>query len=255
MRISLNGSAALLYTIGTVDFGRSLMAVAHEMVAADYCSLFLFKAQAPPVCLVSSGLKSDRLAYYAADKYVTVHWRHDPVIEPIKDKRRTDRLLVSGLNCKLSDSHQRDCMETLNIGDRFTFLFGNRSQFLRLSFYRYLSNANFGVREINILHTATDFFQAAATRHHRLLSRAGIDYNATTPSPEAMRQRLVALNSTLSPREVEVCAMVLRGFSTEGIALEIGIGQSSVTTYRKRAYRKLGIATQNELFAACLSMN
>lgn len=34
--------------------------------------------------------------------------------------------------------------------------------------------------------------------------------------------------------------------------LDLHISESSVVTYRKRAYEKLGIATQNELFALCL---
>jgi DNA-binding CsgD family transcriptional regulator len=39
--------------------------------------------------------------------------------------------------------------------------------------------------------------------------------------------------------------------SSDAIALELGITPNSAVTYRKRAYSRLGIASQNELFALC----
>jgi DNA-binding CsgD family transcriptional regulator len=56
------------------------------------------------------------------------------------------------------------------------------------------------------------------------------------------------LGSTdLSRREGEVCARILYGLSSCGIALDLGIGKESVMTYRKRAYQRLGIGSQREL--------
>ena len=37
--------------------------------------------------------------------------------------------------------------------------------------------------------------------------------------------------------------------TVEGTALDLGIAPTSVATYRKRAYQKLGITSQNEIFA------
>ena len=51
----------------------------------------------------------------------------------------------------------------------------------------------------------------------------------------------------LSRREGEVCARILYGLSSCGIALDLGIGKESVMTYRKRAYQRLGIGSQREL--------
>jgi DNA-binding CsgD family transcriptional regulator len=56
----------------------------------------------------------------------------------------------------------------------------------------------------------------------------------------------------LTPREREVCERILLGYTSIGIGLDLNIALSSVLTYRKRAYEKLGIAAQNELFALCL---
>lgn len=62
------------------------------------------------------------------------------------------------------------------------------------------------------------------------------------------RQRLVALDRGLTVRELDVCARSLLGMTAEGTALELGVKQSSVVTYRKRAYARLGISSQSELF-------
>ncbi|MBV0934238.1 helix-turn-helix domain-containing protein [Marinobacterium weihaiense] len=55
----------------------------------------------------------------------------------------------------------------------------------------------------------------------------------------------------LSEREREVCRAVLRGKKNEVIAAELAIAVSSVITYRKRAYEKLGISSRAQLFALC----
>jgi DNA-binding CsgD family transcriptional regulator len=60
------------------------------------------------------------------------------------------------------------------------------------------------------------------------------------------------LPNRLAQREVEVCARALIGMSVEATALDLGIRPTSITTYRQRAYQKLGISSQNELFALVL---
>jgi DNA-binding CsgD family transcriptional regulator len=56
----------------------------------------------------------------------------------------------------------------------------------------------------------------------------------------------------LTPRQTEGCARIVLGYSILAISLELGITQNTVSTLRKRAYSRLGICSQNELFALCL---
>ena len=73
-------------------------------------------------------------------------------------------------------------------------------------------------------------------------------------------QQLKALFANAAPlaaltgREKDVCLRILSGFSSEAIAAELGISLHSALTYRKRAYVKLGISAQNELFAMVLRL-
>lgn len=78
------------------------------------------------------------------------------------------------------------------------------------------------------------------------------DADATTRPKDVLlqfyRQRLLALDRGLTGREIDVCARSLSGMTAEGIGLELEIKKSSVVTYRKRAYERLGISSQHELF-------
>jgi DNA-binding CsgD family transcriptional regulator len=57
----------------------------------------------------------------------------------------------------------------------------------------------------------------------------------------------------LTARERDVCANILLGFSSEAIACELAISLNSVLTYRRRAYQRLGITSQNELFSIVMT--
>lgn len=57
--------------------------------------------------------------------------------------------------------------------------------------------------------------------------------------------------SVLSERERAVCLGILSGRKAEAIAADLGIAATSVVTYRKRAYQKLGISSRGSLFALC----
>ena len=57
----------------------------------------------------------------------------------------------------------------------------------------------------------------------------------------------------LSLREAQICARIVSGYSNEAIGLVLGLSFHSVRTYRRRAYTKLGITSQNELFSLVLN--
>lgn len=52
----------------------------------------------------------------------------------------------------------------------------------------------------------------------------------------------------LTPREHEVIGMGLYGHRTQSVAAQLGISADTVKVHRKRAYAKLGVSSQGELF-------
>jgi DNA-binding CsgD family transcriptional regulator len=77
------------------------------------------------------------------------------------------------------------------------------------------------------------------------------------PAPPALPPLQVLLDriaeGVLTPRETEVIAMVLRGYSTAAISAHLDIREETVKVHRKNAYRRLAISSQAQLFSLFLA--
>jgi DNA-binding CsgD family transcriptional regulator len=67
--------------------------------------------------------------------------------------------------------------------------------------------------------------------------------------PDAPRPAVLA---ALPRRESEVCERLLRGWTHDGVAADLGISPTTVKTYRDRAFERLGIHHRHQLFALAL---
>ncbi len=66
---------------------------------------------------------------------------------------------------------------------------------------------------------------------------------------DRVRCALLKEDVGLTPKEAAICAAIALGQTATGIGFDHGISMNTVATHRKRAYAKLGIGSQNELFA------
>lgn len=64
---------------------------------------------------------------------------------------------------------------------------------------------------------------------------------------------LETLRTALTPREFDICQLMLSGHSSKRIADLLVISVDTVKTHRRHIYSKLGINTQSELFSSLLS--
>lgn len=58
----------------------------------------------------------------------------------------------------------------------------------------------------------------------------------------------------LSERELQVSARILFGISALGISIDLGLGEDTIATYRKRLYARLIIGSRHELMQKYLSL-
>jgi DNA-binding CsgD family transcriptional regulator len=70
-----------------------------------------------------------------------------------------------------------------------------------------------------------------------------------SPSVHELEDRFAKRCASLTPRERQVCARAALGMSIEATALDLGIGKTSVLTYRQRAYQRLRVTSPFELCA------
>jgi DNA-binding CsgD family transcriptional regulator len=114
-----------------------------------------------------------------------------------------------------------------------------------VNFYRIAAQGRFSDTQRARLRTIAPAIGASVARHFQ---QSAPDQNLTALF--ASRAPL----ADLTPREQEVCRHILLGFSSEAISQALGISLHSTLTYRKRAYERLGISSQNELFSIVLRL-
>lgn len=117
-----------------------------------------------------------------------------------------------------------------------------------VNFYRITAQGRFGDAERARLQAIAPAIGASVARHFQRAATAAPDQNLAALF--ATRAPL----ATLTPREQQVCHHILLGLSSEAISQALGISLHSTLTYRKRAYERLGISAQNELFAIVLGL-
>ncbi len=87
---------------------------------------------------------------------------------------------------------------------------------------------------------------------HRIVGSEAFHF-AADARVTALRARDVGLFGRLSPREAEVCDLLLTGVSVSGTSVALGISDNSVRTLRKRAYAKLGVHSAMQIAALALN--
>ena len=134
------------------------------------------------------------------------------------------------------------------------------NQTLYCSFYRSEEQKDFANEDALQLQQLGNFLIQTLGKHAevanlRLSSPQGRPEPATL-CPERRERMFQELRATLlkaagglTQREAEICASIALGYTTLGISLKLGISINTVATHRKRAYAKLRISSQNELFA------
>ena len=106
-----------------------------------------------------------------------------------------------------------------------------------VNFYRTLALAPFSRAELGSLADCSTLLGALLSKHVQLLDQAPREHG-----PHAWAEQF-------SARERQVIEGIVRGQTAKTIARELGLAVTTVNTYRYRAFRRLGIRREIELFA------
>ncbi len=109
-----------------------------------------------------------------------------------------------------------------------------------------MSDPAFGQRDLRSVHGAAPILKLLVENH---FNRASTARRPDKPPADAINLTLTRMtDGLLTPREIEITSLILRGHSTMSIAERLGIVEGTVKIHRKNIYHKLGIASQAELF-------
>lgn len=173
------------------------------------------------------------------------HLQNDPVYDVFEEVRSPNAcaLLQVGPG-DISDAFHREWFfERTRIIQRLSIVMRTQTHWLGMNVCRTREMGRLSEAEMAHFVTMGQMLLPVILRH----SQAG--RSLSIPELEQKLER----RTSLTARERQVCARALYGMTTEGTALDLGIGLTSVSTYRKRAYNKLNISSANELLRLVLN--
>lgn len=123
-------------------------------------------------------------------------------------------------------------VERLSVAER-----GPDGSLFAVNLYRHEHQGRFDDGEVAGLAAQAPLLLALVRRHVELTA------------PATPREQLLAQCPALTERELDVCERLLRGWTHDGIAADLGLSLATVKTYRARAFARLGLHFRSELFA------
>jgi DNA-binding CsgD family transcriptional regulator len=240
--------------IGRPSFPQALLDTLRRVAEVGHCMVFTFDGDRATHCLLDIGnipIGADLGVAYAGHFHLA-----DPNRETIfrERDRSTPIMLPTFARRMYGNRYRKIFFEDSEIVDKFATAIWIESTCFYVNFYRTTAQGRFARAQIERLLQLSPAIGAAVARHFHddVIAQAA-------PEHDPFR-RLANLFASCAPltrlteREKEVCQRILAGFSSEAISADLGIGLNSTLTYRKRAYDKLGISSQNELFAIALRL-
>ena len=242
--------APVLLAIGRDSFPQALIGALRRVADVGHCMVFSFAGARSAACLLDVGnIPTGRdLGIAYSEHFHQADPNRDAVFE---GQTQAAPIVLPNFSRRMySDSYRRIFFDDSDIVDKFASAVWVDDTCFYVNFYRITEQGRFAREQIARLTTIAPAVTAAVARHFQ---------RDATPDGDPMC-RLKTLFTTAAPlamltgREKEVCLGILSGLSSEAIAAELGIGLHSALTYRKRAYDRLGISSQNELFAIALRL-
>jgi DNA-binding CsgD family transcriptional regulator len=260
--------ASLVSTIGTDQFGAAILDLVDMRSEISHCACFEQTLDAPPRCITVAG-RGESGAEFARSLtagYIEDGYRHDPIL------RSLQRIGLQGVDLRFFDardlpeddfvaayyrepelSHEVVCSHRM--GDKLVWL----------SLYKRAGAPVFDDRERRALHHVSRLLMSSVNKQAQLTLREPADPERGEPAVpvrawgetradmlKSVRSALLLNPGALTVREADICAHIVLGYATLAISLSLGISVNTVATHRKRAYAKLGVSSQTELFNVCL---
>jgi len=230
--------AKLLSALGSSRLGMALLAIAEQTADAGEIFGFVDHGGEVPEILVSQGSRGS--AVQRAALYLQQYRALDPLHAIIREHAVEDAVTLASFRSRdIGDlDYRQRCFEHPGLVEKVSCFqrWGNATYVL--TFYR--SDAEFEAVE-RLLELA-QLALPVLRRHGELLRKeAGLSLS------QRLEKRLEAHFPLLTGRERQVCARTLGGMTAEAIALDLGVGRTSVLTYRRRAYERYGISSAGQL--------
>lgn len=234
MTLPASAYKVLVDAIGTTRLGDVILGLAKAVTGVDEMFSFWVGAASTPVPLASAGDRGS--SRVRASLYATGFHRLDPLLPAIRDRQCDTSIVAASIDVDdLGPSdYRRDCFERPGLRQKVVYFQCEDDRRYVLAFYRTRESRRIAVDDLAGL---AELVLPMLRRHGELL---GEDAGLTLV--ERLERRIARSYPLLTGREREVCARTIAGMTAEATALSLGIGETSVVTYRRRACQRYAVA-------------
>lgn len=248
----MDGFEQAVLHVGRPAFPDALMAHLRHVAAVDHCMVFAFANDHDAQCLLTAGditIGEDLGSAYAGHFHAS-----DPNKDIIFQRPCGDSAVLMPFVARRM--YRRDYCKLFfddsGIVDKFATALWHEGVCIYANFYRLETGGRYTEQQVAALNRASPQVVAAITRHCQLILEAQPRHRSDGAGLLAQAFAGPPLGA-LTSRERDVCMNILQGLSSEAIAFKLAISLNSVLTYRRRAYQRLGITSQNELFSLVMA--
>ncbi len=237
--------AHLVDAIGGDAFGPALAHYLHGLCGADHFAAFRLGRdelrEVAACCVQPEHTARDRVESYVKQGL----WKNDPAMT--EAQRCVGGLSPTIIHIDFSDRGYIDLRPRVypHVRDRILLCGRATGGAYGLSVLRADPHSPFGDEGIRQLGESAAVLVAMLGKHAQMCQSRPNVAHALSKLPDI--EACIVAKSALPRREAEVCARILYGLSSVGIALDLSVSEETVKTYRKRAYQRLNIGSEREL--------
>lgn len=241
-------------SIAADTFTSHLVAALKSITDFDYLVTFAYHENELPICLYHRFSPERRVVF--VDDYLKGPYLLDPFF------KACDRKVNAGLY-RLGDiapdrfyqsEYYHSYYVQTGLAEEICYIvYLPKGVAVVVSLMRSANSSRFSAREFRLLTSVAPIINSLVQRHWQ---DAHNQFDDVTANLQIVENRTI-IESTVSalfsplitPRETQVVAQVLEGYSSESIASSLGISVGTVRIHRRNVYAKLNISSQQELFS------
>ena len=236
--------AKLIGVISFAEFDQALLETLNEIAPVKEVTGVVLHRDAPPILGGWSGSRADaahRSTHYANEGYL-----HDPVLRRLPSRPKQGQIYVQATRVGAIDDEAFRWTYFEDPGYRLCLSYLLRTGHSWNMFRFALEDDGLSKDTIQALSDLTVLLFPIA-RQHALVDERTTSAASRPMALERLKSVVAGRFQTLTEREIDVCARTALGQNSLQIAEALGVGQSTVLTYRRRAYKRLGISSVGEI--------
>lgn len=245
--------AALVDALGTDDFETEALQFLNCTSGVEHYTVYRLRGSQPEFMGGASVRGPHAVRARKAEQHARDRAYHDLIAARSAASDAAGPVMMHNELQELEDRALRLAFNRFHIVDRVMLCGRRMDDVYAISLLRSAETGQFGGAELKRLAEVAETFIAACAKH------AAIHWDRAKAikgfeSVEFIEGKLRRTDWGLSNRELQVAARILYGISAVGVALDLGLGEETIATYRKRLYQRLRIGSRHELLQKYLAL-